>query len=260
MEILPKGDAAWHFLGNEGATFWFRADLNAPLGRMVGIGTTRPLPPQPNEIVPEAADKLESVSLVGDRFVANYPKDAHSLVRLFKRDGSADGEVALPGLGSADGLTGKRADRETFYSFTSFSTPTTIYRYDFAARKSEPLFTPKVKCNPDNYTTEQVFYPSADGTKVPMFISYKKGFKRDGQNPTYLYGYGGFDISLTPSFNSANLVWMEMGGIYAAPNLRGGGEYGEKWHEAGMQHNKQNVFNDFIAVAQYLIDQKYRRC
>ena len=197
------------------------------------------------------------MSLVGERFVVQYLKDAHSMVKLFQLDGSPDGEIALPGLGSASGFTGKRADRETFYSFTSFTTPTTIYRYDFDAQKSEALFTPKVKFNPDDYTTEQVFYTSADGTKVPMFISYKKGLKKDGQNPTYLYGYGGFDISLTPSFNPANLVWMEMGGIYAVPNLRGGGEYGEKWHEAGMKHEKQNVFNDFIAAAQYLIDNKY---
>ena len=257
VELLPNGDAAYSFIGNEGTMFWFRTDLNAPLGRIIAIDTTQPLPAKPNELVAESADKLEGVSLVGERFVAQYLKDAHSLVKLFQLDGSPDGEIALPGLGSAGGFTGKRADRETFYSFTSFTTPTTIYRYDFDAHKSEALFTPKVKFNPDDYTTEQVFYTSADGTKVPMFISYKKGLKKDGQNPTYLYGYGGFDISLTPAFNPANLVWMEMGGIYAVPNLRGGGEYGERWHEAGMKHEKQNVFNDFIAAAQYLIDNKY---
>lgn len=257
VELLPKGDAAWDFLGNDGATFWFLTDLQAPLRRIVGIDTSKPLPPQPFEIVPEEADKLEGVRVVGDRFVANYLKDAHSLVRLFKLDGSADGEIPLPGLGTAAGFTGKRNHRETFYSYTSFTTPTAIYRYNFEARKSDPLFTPKVKFNPDDYTTEQVFYRSADGTKVPMFISYKKWMKRNGQNPTYLYGYGGFDISITPSFDPANLVWMEMGGIYAVANIRGGGEYGEKWHVAGEKHNKQNVFNDFIAAAQYLIDQKY---
>ncbi len=257
IELLPNGDAAYNFIGNEGATFWFRTDLKASLGRIIAINTRQPGIAQPNELVAESADKLESVSLVGERFVANYLKDAHSLVKLFKLDGSPDGEIPLPGLGSAAGFTGKRPDKETFYSFTSFTTPTTIYRYDFAARKSEPLFTPKVKFNPDDYVTEQVFYTSADGTKVPMFISYKKGLTKNGQNPTYLYGYGGFDISLTPSFNPANLVWMEMGGIYAVPNLRGGGEYGEKWHEGGMKHEKQNVFNDFIAAARHLIDQKY---
>jgi prolyl oligopeptidase len=257
MELLPSGDAAYSFIGNEHATFWFRTDLNAPLGRIIAIDTTQPLPAKPNELVSESSDKLEGVSLVGERFVAQYLKDARSLVKLFHLDGTPDGEILLPGLGSTAGFTGKRADRETFYSFTSFTIPTTIYRYDFDAHKSAALFTPKAKFNPDNYTTEQVFYTSADGTKVPMFISYKKGLKKDGQNPTYLFGYGGFDISLSPSFNPANLVWMEMGGIYAVPNLRGGGEYGEKWHEAGMKHEKQNVFDDFIAAAQYLIDNKY---
>jgi prolyl oligopeptidase len=179
------------------------------------------------------------------------------LVKLFKSDGSADGEIALPGIGSVGGFTGKRGDRETFYSFTSFTTPTSIFRYDFDKRESTVLFQPKVKFNPDDYTTEQVFYNSADGTRIPMFVSYKKGMKRDGQSPTYLYGYGGFDISITPSFSPANLVWMEMGGIYAVANLRGGGEYGEKWHEGGELHVKQNVFDDFIAAAQYLIDNKF---
>ncbi|MDQ3198646.1 MAG: prolyl oligopeptidase family serine peptidase, partial [Verrucomicrobiota bacterium] len=257
VELLPHGDAAYNFIGNKGATFWFRSDLGAPLGRIIAIDTTQPLPAKPHELVAESTDKLESVSLVGERFVANYLKDAHSLVKLSKLDGSPEGEIALPGLGSAAGFTGKRSDQETFYSFTSYTTPITIYRYDFGALKSEALFTPKVQFNHDDYMTEQVFYTSADGTKVPMFISYKKGLTKNGQNPTYLYGYGGFDISLTPSFSPATLVWMEMGGIYAVPNLRGGGEYGEKWHEGGMKHEKQNVFDDFIAAAQYLIDQKY---
>ena len=257
VELLPEGDAAYNFIGNDGAKLWFRTDLHAPLGRIIAIDINQPPPVQPNEVVTESADKLEGVSLVGQHFVAAYLKDAHSLIKLFQLDGTPDGEIALPGLGSAAGFTGRRPDQETFYSFTSYTTPTTIYRYDFKTRQSQALFTPKVKFNPNDYTTEQVFYTSADGTKVPMFISYKKGLTKNGQNPTYLYGYGGFDISLTPSFNPANLVWMEMGGIYAVPNLRGGGEYGEKWHESGMKHEKQNVFNDFIAAAQYLIDQKY---
>jgi prolyl oligopeptidase len=257
IELLDKADAQYEFLDNDGPVFWFRTDLNAPLGRIVSIDTRKGLPPQIHELVPESGDKLEGVSVVGDRFVALYLKDAHSLVKLFKLDGSADGEIALPGIGSAGGFTGKRKDRETFYSYTSFTTPASIFRYNFDDRKSELVFQPKVKFNPDDYTTEQVFYKSADGTRVPMFISYKKGMKRDGQNPTYLYGYGGFDISETPAFSPANLVWMEMGGIFALPNIRGGGEYGEKWHEAGMLHKKQNVFDDFIAAAQYLIDNKY---
>jgi prolyl oligopeptidase len=268
IELLDKADAEYDFLDNDGPIFWFMTDLNAPLGRIIAIDTSSPrdesahsadkgLPLRIKELVPESTDKLQAVSVVGERFVALYLKDAHSLVKLFKLDGSADGEIALPGIGSAGGFTGKRNDRQTFYSFTSFTTPTSILVYNFDNGKSEPLFRPKMKFNPDDYTTEQVFYKSADGTRVPMFISYKKGMQRDGQNPTYLYGYGGFDISITPAFSPTNLVWMEMGGIYAVPNIRGGGEYGEKWHEAGMLHVKQNVFDDFIAAAQYLIDNKY---
>src|SRR5437016_599383 len=256
-ELVPldTADAEHNFIDNEGPVFVFRTNLDAPLGRMISIDTSKPL--KVDELVPESRDKLEAVSSVGERFIAVYLKDAHSAVKLFKRDGSSDGEIALPGLGTAAGFTGKRKDRETFYSFTSFTTPTEIFRYDFDKRASEPLFKPNVKFNPDDYTTEQVFYQSADGTRVPMFISYKKGMKREGQTPAFLYGYGGFDVSSTPSFAPANLVWMEVGGIYAVANLRGGGEYGEKWHEAGMLHTKQNVFDDFIAAAQYLIDNRF---
>lgn len=260
IQLLDKADAKYDFLGNEGPVFAFETDLNASLGRIVSIDTAKGLPPQIQELVPESSDKLEAVTVVGDRFIAVYLRDAHSLVKLFKPDGSPDGEIALPGLGTAGGFTGKRKDRETFYSFTSFTTPSSIFRYDFDKSASNLLFRPKLKFNPDDYTTEQVFYnstPGGNGTRVPMFISYKKGMKRDGQNPTYLYGYGGFDISETPSFSPANFVWMEMGGILAVPNLRGGGEYGEQWHEAGMLHVKQNVFDDFIAAAQYLIDNHY---
>src|SRR6266513_5458113 len=255
VELLDKADAEYNFIDNEGPVFVFRTNLDAPLGRIISIDTSKAL--KIDELISESKDKLEAVSSVGERFVAVYLQDAHSAVKLFKRDGSPDGEIALPGLGTAAGFTGKRQDSETFYSFTSFTTPTEIFRYDFDKRASELLFRPKVKFSPDDYTTEQVFYQSADGTRVPMFISYKKGMKRDGQIPTYLYGYGGFDISSTPSFAPANLVWMEMGGIYAVANLRGGGEYGEKWHEAGMLHMKQNVFDDFTAAAQYLIDNKF---
>src|SRR5436190_3005860 len=257
VELLDKADAEYTFIDNEGPVFAFRTNLNAPLGRIVTINTSKPLPAQIDELVPQSKDKLEHVSTVGDRFVAVYLKDAHSAVKLFKLDGTPDGEIALPGLGTAGGFTGKRKERETFYSFTSYTTPTEIFRYDFDKRASALLFKPKVKFNPADYTTEQIFYKSADGTRVPMFVSYKKGMKRDGQNPTYLYGYGGFDISSTPSFSPANLVWMEMGGIYAVANLRGGGEYGETWHEAGTLHTKQNVFDDFIAAAQYLIDNRF---
>ena len=257
VELLDKADAEYTFLDNDGSTFWFKTNLNAPLDRVISIDVSKGLPAQIKELVPESSDKLESVSVVGDHFVAEFLHDAHSLVKLFKLDGSIDSEISLPGIGSASGFTGKRKDRETFYSFTSFTTPTEIFRYDFDKRASDLLFQPKVGFKPDDYTTEQVFYKSADGTRVPMFISYKKGMKRDSQNPTYLYAYGGFDIPMTPTFSPANLVWMEMGGIFALPNIRGGGEYGEKWHEAGELHAKQNVFDDFIAAAQYLINEKY---
>src|ERR1700719_927648 len=257
VELLDKADAAYTFLDNDGSIFWFKTNLNGPLDRIVSIDVSKGLPAQITELVPESSANLESVSVMGDRFVAEYLHDAHSLVKLFKLDGSPDGEIALPAIGTTGGFTGKRKDRETFYSFTSFTTPTEIFRYDFDKRASDVLFKPKVKFNPDDYTTEQVFYNSADGTRIPMFISYKKGMKRDGQTPTYIYAYGGFDISITPSFSPANFVWMEMGGIYAVADIRGGGEYGEKWHEAGMLHMKQNVFDDFIAAAQYLIDNKY---
>lgn len=257
VELLDKADAEYSFIDNDGPVFTFKTNLNAPLGRVISINTCKPPPAKIDELIPESKDKLEAVSSVGDHFVALYFQDAHSAVKLFKVDGTRDGEIKLPGLGTASGFTGKRKDRETFYSFTSYTTPTEIFRYDFDKGASALLFKPKAKFNPDDYMTEQVFYKSADGTRVPMFVSYKKGMKRDGQNPTYLYGYGGFDISQTPTFRPENLVWMEMGGIYAVANLRGGGEYGEKWHEAGILNTKQNVFDDFIAAAQYLIDNKF---
>ena len=257
VELIDKAEAQYNFVDNDGPVFWFKTDANAPLGRIVAINTCKPLPPKLDELVPESKDKLEAVTSVGDHFLALYLHDAHSAVKLFKLDGTRDGEIKLPGLGTVAGFSGKRKDRETFYSFASYTTPAEIFRYDFDKHGSDVLFKPKVKFNADDYTTDQVFYKSADGTRVPMFISYKKGMKRNGQNPTYLYGYGGFDISSTPSFKPENLVWMEMGGIYAVANLRGGGEYGETWHESGMLHVKQNVFDDFVAAAQYLIDNKY---
>ncbi len=257
QDLLPDGNAAWNFIDNDGSVFYFQTDADAPRYRIVGIDISKPLPAVPREIVAQAADKLEGVTVVGERFVANYLHDAHSLVKLFQLDGAPAGEITLPGIGTAGGFPGKRRDRETFYSFTSYTTPTTIYRYDFEAKRSEPLYQPKVKFNSADYTTEQVFFHSADGTRVPMFVSYKKGMQRNGQNPTYLYAYGGFDISVTPSFSPATLQWMEMGGIFAVAILRGGGEYGEKWHEGGMKHLKQNVFDDFIAAAECLIAEKY---
>ncbi len=257
VELLNDFDASYNFVGNDGPVFFFLTDLNAPRGRFVAIDTTKPDRADWRELIPQSDATLTSVGFVGERFVAHYLRDARSQVKLFARDGALQREVALPGIGSVGGFGGKRTDTETFYSFTSFTTPGRIYRYDFASGASTLWRQPKVDFNPDAYEVKQVFYASKDGTKVPMFITHKKGLKLDGKNPTLLYAYGGFNISLTPSFSVANLAWMELGGVYAVPNLRGGGEYGEEWHQAGTKLRKQNVFDDFIAAAEWLIANQY---
>ena len=255
VELLNKQDAAYDFLGCDGNIFWFKTDLAAPRGRIVAIDITKP--EEIKTLVPEAADKLEDAELVGDRFIASYLHDAHSAVRLFDLSGKDAGEIKLPGLGTASGFRGKRKDTETFYSYVSYTEPLTIYRYDLKTGNSSVLFQPKVNFKSDQFTTEQVFYPSKDGTKIPMFITSKKGLEKNGNNPTMLYGYGGFDASITPSFSPAIATWLEMGGVYAVANLRGGGEYGEDWHLAGTKLKKQNVFDDFIAAGEWLIANKY---
>ncbi|MBI3848724.1 MAG: S9 family peptidase [Verrucomicrobia bacterium] len=257
VELLNDFDASYDFIDNVDGVFYFRTDLNAPRGRIIVIDITQPARASWKEIVPQTSDRLQSASLINDQLVVSYLKDARSEVKVFARDGRFVRQVELPGLGSAGGFGGKRKDAETFYSFTSFTTPGTVYGYDMVNGTSTLFRQPKVDFNPADYETKQVFYQSKDGTRVPMFITHKRGLKLDGQNPTYLYGYGGFDISLTPNFSVANLVWMEMGGVYAMPNLRGGGEYGEEWHQAGMKLKKQNVFDDFIAAAEWLIANKY---
>jgi prolyl oligopeptidase len=255
IELLNKQDAAYSFLGCDGTTFWFKTDLAAPKGRIVAIDITKPDEITP--VVPEAPDKLEDVEVVGDRFIACYLKDAHSAVRLFGLAGKPEGEVKLPGLGTVAGFQGKRKDTETFYSYVSFTEPQTIYRYDLKSGQSTVLFQPKVAFKSDDFTTEQVFYASKDGTKIPMFLTYRKGLEKDGSNPTMLYGYGGFDVSITPSFSPGVATWLQMGGVYAVAILRGGGEYGQEWHLAGTKLQKQNVFDDFIAAGEWLIANKY---
>ena len=255
VELLNKQDASYKFVGNDGGVFWFSTDLDAPRGRIVAIDSAKP--DTITTLVPEAAEKLEGVDLVGDRFVASYLKDAHSVVRIFDLSGKPAGEIPLPGLGTASGFTGKRKDTETFYSYVSFTEPPAVYRYDFKTSQSTVLFQPKVDFKSDEFTTEQVFYQSKDGTKVPMFLTYRKGLEKNGDNPTLLYGYGGFDISITPSFSPSVAIWLQMGGVYAVANLRGGGEYGEEWHLAGTKLRKQNVFDDFIAAGEWLIANKY---
>jgi prolyl oligopeptidase len=250
-------DADYTFIDNNGPIFWFKTDLKAPRHRVIAIDITKPGRANWKEIIPEAKETLSGVSAVNNQFICSYLKDAHSQVKLFGLDGVFSREISLPGIGSAGGFGGKRSDTETFYSFTSFTSPGTVFRHDLKAGTSTVIRQPKVDFNPDDYETRQVFYASKDGTRVPMFITHKKGLKLDGNNPTLLYAYGGFNISMTPGFSIANLAWMEMGGVYAMPNLRGGGEYGETWHQAGTKLKKQNVFDDFIAAAEWLIANKY---
>lgn len=254
-ELLPKNDAKYEFIDNNNRTFYFVTDKGAPNSRVVAIEIDRPA--KWKTLIPERAEALQSVSLVGRRFFANYLKDAKTLVRIVSMDGKALGEVKLPGIGSAGGFAGKKSDVLTFYNFTGFTNPNTIYYYDVAKNKSTVFRAPHVRFDPSKYETRQVFYKSKDGTRVPMFIVSKKGLRLDGKNPTLLTGYGGFNSPETPYFSVLNLVWMEMGGVFCVANLRGGGEYGKSWHDAGRLLNKQNVFDDFIAAAQYLITQKF---
>lgn len=257
VELIDNFDHEFTFVDNDGPVFWFQTDYEAPRRRIIAIDTRKPEKAAWKEIVPQAKETLERVGLVGEHFIASYLKDARTQVKLFDLTGKFVREVEFPGLGTASGFGGKRKDKETFYSFTSFTTPATIYRYDIPSGVSTVFRKPKVDFNPSDYETTQVFYKSKDGTRVPMFLSHKKGLKRNGQNPTLLYGYGGFNIPLTPTFSPSNLVWMEMGGLLAIANLRGGGEYGEEWHKAGTKLKKQNVFDDFIGAAEWLIEEKY---
>lgn len=257
VKLLDDFDAAYNFIGNDGPRFWFYTDLESPRGKLIEIDVTKPERANWKILVPESKEALQSASFVNHQFILNYLKDAYTQVRIYDRNGKFVRDVPFPGIGSADGFVGKATDTETFYLFTSFTTPTTIYRYDLTTGKSSIFRQPTVEFDPNAFETKQVFYASKDGTKVPMFITYKKGLKLDGNNPTYLYGYGGFNVSLSPAFSVGNLVWMEMGGVYAQPSLRGGAEYGEEWHQAGMKLKKQNVFDDFIAAAEWLIRNKY---
>ncbi|MFL6658072.1 MAG: prolyl oligopeptidase family serine peptidase [Massilia sp.] len=256
MPLVDAFEAAYSFIDNDGPVFYFTTDRNAPRSRVIAIDTRKPAEAQWKQVIAENSQTLVSASMVNNQLVVEYLADARSLVKVVDRNGKLVREITLPGIGSAAGFGGKRNYRETFYSFTGFTNPTTIYRLDLKTGKSTVFRQPKVDFDPSAYETRQQFYTSRDGTKVPMFIVSKKGMKLDGSNPTYLYGYGGFNISMTPSFSPANLAWMEMGGVYVMANLRGGGEYGEAWHEAGTKLHKQNVFDDFIGAAEWLIANK----
>ncbi|MDY6898217.1 MAG: prolyl oligopeptidase family serine peptidase [Cyanobacteriota bacterium] len=259
VELISKFESAYSFIDNDGNTFYFQTDLNAPRGKVIAINIENPQQKNWSEIIPQTQETLESVGTINNQFVAEYLKDARSQIKIYDFKGAFFREVELPGIGSVGGFNGRKSDTDTFYVFTSFTTPGTIYRYDMVTGKSTLFRQPKVDFNADNYETKQIFYKSKDGTEVPMFIIHKKGIKLDGNNPTYLYGYGGFNLSLTPSFSVTSLIWMEMGGVYVVANIRGGGEYGEEWHQAGMKDKKQNVFDDFIAAAEWLIDNDYTK-
>ena len=257
VRLLDEFDASYQFVDNDGPVFWIKTDLDAPRGKLIAIDTRHPEKTDWKTLVAQGADKLEDANVVDNLFLLGYLKDAKTEVRVHDLNGKLLRTVDLPGIGTAAGFGGKRTDKETFYSFTSFISPTTIYRYAPQTGTSSVFKKPKVDFDAEKFETKQVFYNSKDGTRVPMFLTYKKGLKLDGQNPTLLYAYGGFDISLTPGFSIPTVVWLEMGGIYAQPNLRGGGEYGEDWHLAGTKAKKQNVFDDFIAAAEWLIANKY---
>jgi len=275
VELLPAFDAAYDFIGNEGPVFWLRTDLDAPRGRVIAIDVRAPDRHGWRRIVPQLDDILDEVSLVGGRLVCRYMEDAKSAVRIHDPSGvlirevpllaTHEGCVALhqvalgrsPSIGTASGFQGKPDDPETFYSFASFATPPEIRRLDVRTGEQSIFRRPKADVDPAAFETAQIFYQSGDGTRVPMFIAHGKTLARDGARPTYLYGYGGFDVSITPWFSAAHLVWMEMGGVLAVPNLRGGGEYGETWHEAGRLKNKQKVFDDFMAAARWLVSNGY---
>ena len=258
IELLNDYDARYSFIDNEGPVFYFRTDLNAPCFQVIAIDTRQPKRGNWRIVVPEVPKVLlEGVNTVGGKMFCEYLRDAKTEVKCYDMAGTEVRDVKLPGIGSAGGFGGHRTDTSTFYSYTSFTEPGAIYRMDLKTGESELWRKPQVKFDGSAFETKQVFYSSKDGTKVPMFIVHKKGLKLDGTNPTLLYGYGGFNISLTPSFSTTRTVWLEMGGVFAMPNLRGGGEYGREWHLAGVKLGKQRVFDDFIAAAEWLIDHKY---
>lgn len=256
VEILGHTDSDSNIIENVGSKLYIMTNLNAPNQKIVTVDASNPTPDNWKDFIPETENVL-SPSTGGGYFFAEYMVDAVSKVLQYDYDGKLVREVELPGVGSAGGFGAKKEEKELYYSFTNYVTPGSIYKYDIEKGTSELYRKPKIDFNPENYESKQVFYTSKDGTKIPMIITHKKGLKLDSKNPTILYGYGGFNVSLTPSFSITNAVWMEQGGIYAVANLRGGGEYGKKWHDAGTQMKKQNVFDDFIAAAEYLISKKY---
>lgn len=256
VEVLGHTDSDSNLIENVGSKLYIMTNLDAPNQKIITVDALNPTPEYWVDFITETENVL-SPSTAGGYFFAEYMVDAVSKVLQYDYDGKLIREVELPGVGSAGGFGAKKEEKELFYSFTNYITPGSIYKYDIENGTSELFRKPNIDFNPEDYESNQVFYSSNDGTKIPMIITHKKGLELHGENPTILYGYGGFNVSLTPSFSIANVVWMEQGGIYAVPNLRGGGEYGKAWHNAGTKMKKQNVFDDFIAAAEYLIDSKY---
>ena len=248
--------ASFNYVANDGTAFFISTDIDAPNYRLIRVDLQNPGSENWQDVIPEKENVLR-VSSGGRKFFANYLVDAKTSIKQFDWSGKLEREVALPGIGSAFGFGAKTDDEELYYTFTSFTYPNTVYKYDIATGQSTEYQRAKVQFSPEDYETKQVFFTSKDGTRVPMFIIHKKGLELNGKNPTYLYAYGGFNVSLTPTFSASRIAWLENGGIYAQPNIRGGGEYGEEWHLAGTKLNKQNVFDDFIAAGEYLINENY---
>ena len=257
IDLIDNFEHDYTYIGNDGTRFYFQSDFKAPKKCILAIDLESPEQTNWEVIVPESTEAISSAGMVGDFILVNYLKDVKSEVKLFDQKGQLVREVKFPGIGTASGFGGKRSSKNTFYSFASFNRPPSIYEYDLKTGDSKLFRESEVGFNPNDFVVKQVFFKSKDGTRVPMFLAYKKGLQLDGTNPTLLYGYGGFNISLTPGFSISRLQWMEMGGVFAMPNLRGGGEYGKTWHKAGTKTQKQNVFDDFIAAAEWLIENKY---
>ncbi len=256
VQVVDNFENNHYVVANTGSRLLIHTNLGAPNNRIVEVDFANPSPQHWKDLIPETENVME-VSTGGGKLFAHYMVDVKTQVKQYNMNGRMEREIALPGMGTAAGFSGKQDEKQIYYSFTSFTYPTTIFRYDIATGGSTLYEKPNVDFSPDDYETKQVFYASKDGTKIPMYIVHKKGIELNGKNPTWLYAYGGFNVSLNPGFTTSRIVWLENGGIYAQPNLRGGGEYGEKWHLAGTKMNKQNVFDDFIAAAKYLIDENY---
>jgi prolyl oligopeptidase len=257
VTLFEPGEAAYHFLGNEGPVFYFATNWDAPRGRIVAVDLRQPGKDHWVEILPEQEDVLDDVRYIDGRFVASFLHNAHARLRIYDRGGRQLSEITLPTMGSVEGIWGGQDDKEFFLNFTSFLYPATIYHYDLESGELVPFGEWRLSFNPEEYETSQVFYPSKDGTLVSMFLVHKRDLNLDSANPVLLYGYGGFNIPITPFFAPNRIWWLEQGGVYAVANLRGGSEYGEEWHRAGMLENKQNVFDDFMAAAQWLVDNGY---